>query len=80
MLATTLGSELSYHARGEVGPAFGAARLARLALGDGGIEDVCKVPEVVKVIKPEADRSDYYQRKLLRYRHLYQSLKNEFKV
>lgn len=78
ILATTLNCDLSYHKSGEVGPAFGAARLARLAVGDGTVAEICQAPEVVKIIKPEADKRDHYKQKLSRYRQLYKSLRQEF--
>ena len=78
ILASTLNCELSYHEGGEFGPAFGAARLARISVGDGTIEEICQAPKVVKVIKPEADKRDYYEKKISRYRQLYKTLRPEF--
>ena len=44
ILASVLGQPLTYHPGGETGPAFGAARLARLAVSGEAPADVCTPP------------------------------------
>jgi xylulokinase len=69
---------LSYRKGGEAGPAYGAARLARLALTGEKPEAVCTAPAVDHIIAPEADWSERYDKKLSLYRNLYQDVKARF--
>lgn len=78
ILSDVLAQELTYHEDGEVGPAFGAARLARLAVTNENFEEVCKAPPIKKVIKPSPNKHSYYVPRLARFRRLYQILKPEF--
>ena len=78
ILADILGRELTYHKGGEVGPAFGAARLARLAVNDDDISAVCPAPEAKVTVKPDPAKAEKYQMKLQRFRRLYTALKQEF--
>jgi len=78
ILASVLGRQLTYHAGGEVGPAFGAARLGRLAATGEDPLAVCTPPPVAHVIDPDPVLSDAYAGKLGRYRRLYRMLKDEF--
>ncbi|WP_026261312.1 xylulokinase [Kiloniella laminariae] len=78
ILANTLGRELHYHVATEVGPAFGAARLARLAAGEGSIAEICVTPEIRQIIRPDPQQQAVAQIRLTRYRDLYQTLKGKF--
>ncbi|MEO7425864.1 MAG: xylulokinase [Fibrobacteria bacterium] len=78
ILASVLKRPLSYRKGGEAGPAFGAARLARLALTGEKPEAVCTAPAVDHVIAPEAAWSERYDEKLSLYRNLYQDVKARF--
>ncbi len=78
ILASALGQRLTYYKDGEVGPAFGAARLARLAVSDEAPIDICIQPDVESVIVPNPDLRDLYQTKLAEYRRLYGALKPLF--
>ncbi|KAI6218368.1 Xylulose kinase [Aphelenchoides fujianensis] len=63
MLADILGRRLVLRAGGEVGPALGAARLARLAVEpDASIDDVCPMPAVRAVREPNAERHAHFRR------------------
>lgn len=53
ILAAALDRPLQYRQDGHIGPAFGAARLARLAVGGEAPDDLCRPPPVVSVIQPE---------------------------
>jgi len=53
ILASVLDRRLTYHTGGELGPAFGAARLARLADTGEAPGDVCLPPPVSEVIEPD---------------------------
>src|SRR5207237_279758 len=52
MLASILDRTLSYHEGGEVGPAFGAARLSRIAVSGGDPVAVCRPLPVTHTIEP----------------------------
>ena len=78
ILADVLKQELTYHEDAEVGPAFGAARLARLAMTGEKVSDVCKTPPIKNTIRPNLKKQAYYQTRLARFRRLYALLKPEF--
>lgn len=78
ILASMLNRPLNYHEAGEIGPAFGAARLARLAVTGEKPVDVCTPPPISHVIKPDPNLHEAYQEKYKRYVRLYGLLKSEF--
>ncbi|MDB5051141.1 MAG: xylB [Fibrobacteres bacterium] len=78
ILASVLKRPLTYRKGGEAGPAYGAARLARLALTGEKPEAVCTAPAVDHIIQPEAAWAERYDRNLSLYRTLYQDLKPRF--
>jgi xylulokinase len=78
ILASVLDRPLLYRKGGEAGPAYGAARLARLALTGEKPEAVCTAPEVDHVIQPEPAWIGRYASGLSLYRSLYQDLKPRF--
>ncbi len=80
VLASVLNRPLDYHKNAEVGPAFGAARLARLALSGEAPEAICTAPQVKSIIEPEAGLSDIYGERRERFRRLYSALEQEFKA
>ncbi|RIV98243.1 FGGY-family carbohydrate kinase, partial [Azospirillum brasilense] len=53
ILASALGRPLDYPEGGEVGPAFGAARLARLAVTGEEPETVCQPLEIRHTVEPD---------------------------
>ncbi len=79
IIADILGIPMIRHAGGETGPAFGAARLARLALTGEAAEAVCGKPAILDVTLPDAARHEGYRRPLARFRALYQALRPEFR-
>jgi xylulokinase len=68
---------LRYHG-GEVGPAFGAARLARLAATGERPADVCKPPPIADETRPEPALVAAFAARLERFRALYKALAPEF--
>jgi xylulokinase len=78
ILASALGRPLTYHKGGEVGPAFGAARLGRLAASGEDPVAVCTRPPADVVVEPIHALHDVYQAKWSRYRELYRVLKGQF--
>ncbi len=78
ILASALGRPLDYHAAGEIGPAFGAARLARLAVTGEDPADVCLPPPVAHVVEPDTRLASFYGERLPVFRRLYAALNPEF--
>lgn len=78
VLAAALDRPLHYHLGGESGPAFGAARLARLAVTGEEPAAVCTTPPVDTVIEPEPALRDRYAPRQRLYRAVYDSLKTRF--
>jgi len=63
---------------GEAGPAFGAARLARLAATGEAPEDVCQPPETLDATAPEPALVDAFADRRERFQSLYRALRPEF--
>jgi xylulokinase len=78
ILSSALGRPLVYREGGEVGPAYGAARLAQLADTGESIEAVCVAPAITHVAEPIDSLADLYAMKMQKFRKLYQNLKTEF--
>ncbi|HXX68987.1 MAG TPA: xylulokinase [Polyangiaceae bacterium] len=78
IIASALGETLLVRERAELGPAFGAARLARIALSGESIEDVCRAPAVVRRIDPDASLAAHYRGAIVRFRDLYVRLRGAF--
>ena len=60
-----------------MGPAKGAARLARLAVTGEAPEAVCTKPPVSHVVEPDPVLVDLYGERIEFYRELYMRLKGE---
>lgn len=78
IIADVIGIPVIRYAGGETGPAFGAARLARLALTGESAGEVCTRPAILDRTLPDPSRHQAYARELVRYRTLYQALRPEF--
>ena len=79
ILASALDRPLRYHAGAEYGPAFGAARLARLAVTGEEPAVVCTTPPVEEIIEPDPQLRERYAAQIEAYRAVYQSLKAHFR-
>jgi xylulokinase len=75
ILATALDRPLVYRDAAEVGPALGAARLARLCLGEIDVVAACPPPPISFTREPDATLREDLFRKLERFRHTYQRLR-----
>jgi xylulokinase len=64
---------------GETGPAYGAARLARMAATGETPEAVCVKPEIADVTEPEPKFVDLFARQRERFTALYGAVKPEFR-
>lgn len=78
ILASALDRPLHYPRGGETGPAYGAARLARLAHTGEDPATVCTRPPIEHVIEPEAELRDRYRERLADYRSLYAAVKERW--
>ena len=78
MLSNILELPMVYREGGEVGPAFGAARLAQLGMGDGDIDSVCHLSPILEVIEPNHRISEQLLAKLPTFRSIYNNLENLF--
>jgi xylulokinase len=78
MIAAALGREIVRYRGGEAGPAFGAARLARLAATGESADALCAAPEILDVIAPEPFLVDAFAKRRERFASLYRTLKPEF--
>jgi xylulokinase len=78
ILSSALRRPLTYRNSGDVGPAYGAARLARMGSQKASIEEICTPPPILHVAEPDERLADLYTEKLRRYRALYHSLKDLF--
>ena len=78
LLAAALDRPMTYRSGGEVGAALGAARLARLALGNERPEAVCLAPPVEHVVQQDAGLTALLADRRRTFVRLYQDLKNTF--
>jgi xylulokinase len=78
VIAAALNRPLTYRKGGELGAAFGAARLARLALTNEDPASVCIPPLVSHVVEPEPALVAQLAERRAIYRKLYPSLKDLF--
>ena len=78
IVASVLGVTLVRYEGAERGPAFGAARLARLAATGEDPATVATSPRVADTIAPDAQLGESYAPRLAAFRSLYAALKPEF--
>jgi xylulokinase len=78
MIASAAGVEVTRYRGGEAGPAFGAARLGRLAATGESPEALCAAPQTLDVTAPEPALSEAFAARRPRFQALYRALKPEF--
>lgn len=78
LLASATGRTVVLYDGSEAGPAFGAARLARLAVTGEEPGLVCTKPGIAAEIAPDPTLAALYRERLARFRSLYRALKPEF--
>lgn len=78
ILAAALNRRLTYRRDAEVGPAYGAAKLAQLCATGADPDVVCAPPPVIDVIEPKTADIDRLRGKRERFRALYRNLKEIF--
>jgi xylulokinase len=79
MLAAATGFTVVRMKGGETGPAYGAARLARMAFTREPAEIVCVKPEIADVTEPDPDLAAKFVKQRERFKALYGALKAEFR-
>lgn len=78
ILSSTLHRPLVYRDAGTVGPAYGAARLARMGTERISMEELCTPPPISHVTEPDDRLADLYSDRIGRFRALYRQLKDSF--
>ena len=78
MLANVLNVPVVRYEASARGPAFGAARLARLCVGGEAPEAICTAPPIDISVLPDAALVEAYRPRVERYRRLYRAVKGEF--
>ena len=78
IVASVLDLPLTRYVGGEHGPAFGAARLAMLAIGGASVREICVKPQVRDVIVPDPQLTALYADRMPHFRNLYVRLKGAF--
>ncbi|WP_017930909.1 xylulokinase [Robiginitomaculum antarcticum] len=73
IIASAMDLPLTYRTASAVGPAYGAARLARLCAASERAEDICTAPAIDHVIEPDADMRDLYARRRETFTKLYKA-------
>jgi xylulokinase len=79
ILASVLDRSLAYSDAPDVGPAFGAARLARLAHGGEDEEAICTPPAIERMIEPDPSLQEGLAERRALYRSLYPLLRDSFR-
>jgi xylulokinase len=78
LLASALNRTVVIQEGSETGPAFGAARLARMALSGEAPGQVCTKPGIAAEIEPDPALVQAYGERLVKFRALYKALEPEF--
>ena len=78
IIATILGLPIKVPASGDLGAAFGAARLGLAASSDVDPVAVCTAAEVVETIDPDSRHTAAYHDAWRQYRSFYPALKEAF--
>lgn len=79
ILASVLDRPLVYRRGGEVGPALGAARLARLGVDDADLSEVATEGEVDFVAEPDPSLVEHYAARRPLFQSLYPALRSHFR-
>jgi xylulokinase len=79
MIAAATGFTVVRMRGGEAGPAYGAARLARLAATGEAPEAVCLPPQVADVTEPDPELAAMFAKSRERFTALYSAVKEEFR-
>jgi len=78
LLAAALNRPLAYRQGGELSAAIGAARLGRLALGGSSVEEVSRMPPLLRVVEPDAALARLLGERRRLFTRLYRDLRQSF--
>lgn len=78
MIASAFDRPLHYHEGGDVGPAFGAARLARLAATGEPVSEVCTAPPIRETVEPDAALTRSMAPRRATFAAIYRDLRDRF--
>ncbi|MBD2747947.1 xylulokinase [Microvirga sp. BT688] len=78
IFASVLNIPIMRYQGSDKGPAFGAARLARIAVTGEAPEDVCTAPGILETVEPDPQLAELYRPRIESFRSLYRALKPEF--
>jgi xylulokinase len=78
IFASVLNVPMVRYQGSDKGPAFGAARLARLAATGETPQAVCTAPSILETIEPQPQLVELYGPRIEAFRSLYRALKPEF--
>jgi xylulokinase len=79
IIATVLGMPVDLPAAGEIGGAFGAARLGLIAAGRASFKEICTPPKTAKTIMPESKAKAAYEAHYRRYTQIYPAIKEIYR-
>ena len=79
IIATVLGVPVDLPAAGDVGGAFGAARLGLIAATGADFRKVLSAPKTARTIKPEANAREAYEAHYRRYVKIYPAIKEIYR-
>ena len=79
IIATVLGVPVDLPAAGDVGGAFGAARLGLIAATGADFRKVLTAPKTARTIKPEPKARDAYEEHYRRYVKIYPAIKEIYR-
>jgi xylulokinase len=79
IIATVLGVPIDVPAAGDVGGAFGAARLGLIAATGADFRKVLTAPKTARTIKPEAKAREAYEAHYRRYTQIYPAIKEIYR-
>lgn len=80
LMASALERPVVLYSGGAKGPAFGAARLARIATTGEGPAAVCRTPPVADIIEPDRNLAEAYRPTFARFKRLYRALRGVFQA
>jgi len=78
VLASTLNVTLDYSEGAAIGPAIGAARLARIGKSGNSVTDNCPPPAITNTIHPNSELSSALCSKRVKFKKLYEQTKDIF--
>ena len=76
VMASAMNLPLTYRKASAVGPAFGAARLARLCVSGEDFAEICAPPKIDHVIEPNSEMRDLYSTRRETFSKLYHATKD----